>query len=159
MLRKQAVSVPDKPIYPGKGSLPKHLEFCAKKPTGRTIPLVFYRLFRSSVDLSSALLSPFLPFPSLASPVRGFDHDDNHPTTARVLQSMNSSAAFPKAAALPARLLRTQQCSAQISICSSAQKRGYHAPASASPARRLREGVYKRNNPVGSSVRVGSFPF
>ena len=81
------------------------------------------------------------------------------PLTAWVLQSMNPSAAFPKAAALPARLLRTQQCSAQTSICSSGQKRGYHAPASASPARRLREGVYKKKAPVGPSVRVGSFSY
>ncbi|KAJ5215464.1 uncharacterized protein N7498_001871 [Penicillium cinerascens] len=66
---------------------------------------------------------------------------------------MNPSAAFPKAAALPARLLRTQQCSAQTSICSSGQKRGYHAPASASPARRLREGVYKRKT-LGPSARI-----
>ncbi|KAJ6125697.1 hypothetical protein N7523_003317 [Penicillium sp. IBT 18751x] len=65
---------------------------------------------------------------------------------------MNPSAAFPKAAALPARLLRTQQCSAQTSVC--AQKRGYHAPVSASPARRLRESVYKKKTPVGPSVRI-----
>ncbi|KAJ5232432.1 Mitochondrial DnaJ chaperone (Mdj1) [Penicillium chermesinum] len=59
---------------------------------------------------------------------------------------MNPSA-FPKAAALPARLLRVQpQCSkhtASPSVCSSGQKRGYH-PTSFSPARRLRDGIGKK---------------
>ncbi|KAJ5554854.1 hypothetical protein N7535_007298 [Penicillium sp. DV-2018c] len=66
---------------------------------------------------------------------------------------MNPSTAFPKAAALPARLLRTQRQytkqSSTSSICSSTQTRNYYATTSASPAKRLREGVSKRK---GSSV-------
>ncbi|KAJ5273317.1 Mitochondrial DnaJ chaperone (Mdj1) [Penicillium angulare] len=62
---------------------------------------------------------------------------------------MNPSAALPKAVALPARLFRTQpQCSTQATrstICTPSQKRTYHAGASASPARRLREGIPKKN--------------
>ncbi|KAJ5641100.1 DnaJ [Penicillium herquei] len=60
---------------------------------------------------------------------------------------MNPSAAIPKAAALPARLLRAQsQCSTKTTrstVSVSCQKRAYHAGSSASPARRLREGVSK----------------
>ncbi|KAJ6011912.1 hypothetical protein N7499_013116 [Penicillium canescens] len=71
---------------------------------------------------------------------------------------MNSSTAFPKAAALPARLLRTQrQCSNQTSnssVRSSTQSRYYHATASASPARRLREGVCKRKDSLVISART-----
>ncbi|KAJ5112615.1 hypothetical protein N7532_000660 [Penicillium argentinense] len=62
---------------------------------------------------------------------------------------MNPSAAFPKAAALPARLLRAPStCSTQTSassICSVGQKRSYHASC-ASPTRRLRQAVYKRKS-------------
>lgn len=71
---------------------------------------------------------------------------------------MNPSAAFPKAAGLPARLLRAPStCSKQTAsqhVCSANQKRGYHATASESPARRLREGVYKKKSVVAPSVRV-----
>ncbi|KAJ5907694.1 HSP40/DnaJ peptide-binding [Penicillium taxi] len=56
---------------------------------------------------------------------------------------MNASATFPKAAALPARLLRTPQCAKQTAssgICFTTQERGYHAVTSTSSARRLRDG-------------------
>ncbi|KAJ5201144.1 hypothetical protein N7449_005947 [Penicillium cf. viridicatum] len=71
---------------------------------------------------------------------------------------MNPSTAFPKAAALPARLLRTQrQYSKQTSgnsVHSSNQTRNYHATVSASPARRLREGVCKRKESLVISARA-----
>ncbi|KAJ5925126.1 hypothetical protein N7454_007765 [Penicillium verhagenii] len=61
---------------------------------------------------------------------------------------MNPSAAFPKAAALPARLLRAQpQCSTQTSrptVCALSHTRACHAGASAAPARRLRDGSCKK---------------
>lgn len=80
------------------------------------------------------------------------------PTVVRLLLSMNPSTAFPKAAALPARLLRTQrQYSKQTSgnsVHSSNQTRNYHATVSASPARRLREGVCKRKESLVISARV-----
>ncbi|KAJ5604548.1 hypothetical protein N7510_009702 [Penicillium lagena] len=65
---------------------------------------------------------------------------------------MNSSAVVPKAAALPARLLRSRQCpnqSTRPGLCSSRQGRRYHhVSTSASPARRLREGVCKKKDSV-----------
>ncbi|KAJ5173666.1 Mitochondrial DnaJ chaperone (Mdj1) [Penicillium coprophilum] len=70
---------------------------------------------------------------------------------------MNPSTAFPKAAALPARLLRTQrQCSKQTSSNNghSSTQRNYHATASSSPARRLREGACKRNESFVISARA-----
>ncbi|CAG7924977.1 unnamed protein product [Penicillium olsonii] len=67
---------------------------------------------------------------------------------------MNPSTAFPKAAAVPARLLRTQrQCTSSNGIASSNQTRTYHA-ASASPARRLREGASKRKDSLVMSART-----
>ncbi|KAJ5784943.1 Mitochondrial DnaJ chaperone (Mdj1) [Penicillium pulvis] len=70
---------------------------------------------------------------------------------------MNPSAAFPKAAALPARLLRAQsQCSTQSSrpvVCTAPQTRAYHAGASASPARRLRDGACKKKAPYALPTR------
>ncbi|KAJ5758635.1 Mitochondrial DnaJ chaperone (Mdj1) [Penicillium odoratum] len=64
---------------------------------------------------------------------------------------MNPSAAFPKAAALPARLLRAQpQCSTQAnrpSACSAPQTRTYHVGAFASPARRLRDSACRKKAP------------
>lgn len=116
-------------------------------------PLVFYRL---SLLVCLSIFHSFISSTIFYPPASGFDEN---PAAARVSLSMNPSAALPKAAALPARLLRTPpQCSKQSpgpSICLSGQKRGYYAAASASPARRLREGVYKKKTPAALSVRVG----
>ncbi|KAJ5243299.1 DnaJ [Penicillium citrinum] len=70
---------------------------------------------------------------------------------------MNPSAAFPKAAGLPARLLRPSQCSkppTTPNFCLAGQKRGYNAAATASPARRIREDQYKRKSPDVFSIRT-----
>ncbi|OJJ32308.1 hypothetical protein ASPWEDRAFT_44398 [Aspergillus wentii DTO 134E9] len=68
-----------------------------------------------------------------------------------------STAAMPKAAAIPARLLRTsRQCSSQspaTSIRSSTQTRGYHVSTGSSPSRCLRDGSSSRKYPVFQSSR------
>lgn len=69
-------------------------------------------------------------------------------------------SAMPKAAAIPARLLRApRQCSNQgpssSYVRSSSQARGYHAPTASSASRRLRETTSsQKKNPVFGSSRV-----
>ena len=66
-----------------------------------------------------------------------------------------ASSAMPKAAAMPARLLRTsRQCSNQGP--STSQIRGYHAPTASGTGRRLRETTpgQKKQHPAYVSSRV-----
>ncbi|KAJ5352905.1 HSP40/DnaJ peptide-binding [Penicillium brevicompactum] len=68
---------------------------------------------------------------------------------------MNPSTALPKAAAVPARLLRTQrQFASNNGVATSNQTRGYHAISSPSPARRLREGACKRKDSLVMSAKT-----
>ncbi|EHA22816.1 hypothetical protein ASPNIDRAFT_197178, partial [Aspergillus niger ATCC 1015] len=69
-----------------------------------------------------------------------------------------ASAAMPKAAAIPARLLRTsRQCSKQnpaASVRSSTIVRTYHVSAASPTSQRLRDGVRSKNSPAFLSSRV-----
>ncbi|KAI2854886.1 hypothetical protein CBS12448_7479 [Aspergillus niger] len=69
-----------------------------------------------------------------------------------------ASAAMPKAAAIPARLLRTsRQCSKQnpaASVRSSTTVRTYHVSAASPTSQRLRDGVRSKNSPAFLSSRV-----
>lgn len=137
--------------------LPSRLEASSseqEKPTGLEAfgVAIFLDFTRLWTHLSLFFIR--LPWFSQLSPI-----SNNSPTTARELQLMNPSAAFPKAAGLPVRLLRAPStCSTQAAgqhVCSANHKRGYHATASNPPARRLREGVYKKKSFIAPSVRVG----
>lgn len=69
-------------------------------------------------------------------------------------------SAMPKAAAIPARLLRTssRQCTqGPVTSCvrSTSQVRGYHAPTASSANRRLRESApSQKKHPAFASSRV-----
>ncbi|KAF7719965.1 DnaJ-like protein [Penicillium ucsense] len=72
---------------------------------------------------------------------------------------MNTSAAFPKAAGLPARLLRapstyTKQTTTGQPLCSANSNRGFHTHVAKPPTRRLRASVNKKNEFVAPSARA-----
>ena len=150
-------SLPRKIVVPvGKLFRAERLEASKRLPHQEAVEVIELKgrrlLLKSASSVCNLASLPFPLFP-LAVPLR--------PLNALWLPTMSAtSAAMPKAAALPARLLRTsRQCSKQspaASVRSATPVRSYHVSTAPSTSQRLRDGVRSKHNSFLSS-RVGAF--